>query len=125
MYIPKTMKQKMSDVFYDKTISVLDNEIIVDAEGGVTYKGITGINASSGNNSNIIDTFNGNVSFSNCKKIQEEYGLSYDINIAITTSTDVNISINDIIKYNDVIYNVTDVLPSDSHILIVAVKWQQ
>ena len=114
MYIPITMKQKMADVFYDKTISLMTNETIVDSEGGVTYKGLQ-----------ESDTFNGNVSFSNCKKIQEDYGLNYDINISITTSTDVNISINDIIKYDNVIYNVTDVLPSDSHILIVAVKWQQ
>lgn len=114
MYIPKTMTKVIADNFYDKTVEVMSNQTTTDAEGGVTYKGLA-----------VTDSFNGNVSFSNCKKIQEEYGLDYEIDISITTYTDTDISINDIIKYNDVIYNVSDVLPSDSHILIVATKWRQ
>lgn len=114
MYIPQTMKNKIAKAFYDKTVEVLTNSVITDAEGGVTSKGLE-----------VISNFNGNVSFSNCKKIQEEYGLDYEIDISITTSTDTSISINDYIKYDNVIYNVSDVLPSDSHILIVATKWRQ
>ena len=108
------MKNKIAKAFYDKTVEVLTNSVITDAEGGVTSKGLE-----------VISNFNGNVSFSNCKKIQEEYGLDYEIDISITTSTDTSISINDYIKYDNVIYNVSDVLPSDSHILIVATKWRQ
>ena len=114
MYIPQKMRNKIADTFYDKTVSVMSNAVTTDAEGGVTYKGLA-----------VVDTFNGNVSFSNCKKIQEEYGLDYEIDISITTSTDTSININDIIQYGDITYNVTDVLPSDSHILIVATKWRQ
>ena len=114
MYIPKSMKKKIANTFYDKTIDVLSNDVTTDAEGGITYKGLAS-----------IDNFNGNVSFSNCKKIQEEYGFDYEIDISITASTDISISINDLIKYNNIIYNVTDILPSDSHILIVATKWRQ
>ena len=114
MYIPKTMTDKIASAFYDKTVEVMSNQTTTDAEGGVTYKGLA-----------VTDSFNGNVSFSNCKKIQEEYGLDYEIDISITTYTDTNISINDIIKYDNVIYCVNDVLPSDSHILIVATKWRQ
>ena len=33
--------------------------------------------------------------------------------------------INDIIKYDNIVYNVTDVLKRDSHILVVATKWRQ
>ena len=114
MYIPKSMKTKIANAFYDKTVEIMSKENIIDAEGGVISRGLT-----------VIDSFNGNVSFSNCKKIQEEYGLDYEIDISITADPETNISINDMIKYNDIVYNVTDVLPSDSHILIVAVKWRQ
>lgn len=114
MYIPNKMTTAIAKAFYDKTVEVMSNQTTTDAEGGVTYKGLT-----------VADSFNGNVSFANCKSIQEEYGLDYEIDISITASTDTDIVVNDIIKYNDVIYNVTDVLPSDSHILIVATKWRQ
>ena len=114
MYIPQTMKNKIANTFYDKTVEIMSNQTIVDAEGGVTSKGLA-----------VIDSFNGNVSFSNCKKIQEEYGLDYEIDISITADIDTDISINNYIKYNDIIYDVTDILPSDSHILIVATKWRQ
>lgn len=108
------MKKKIADTFYDKTVSILSKVESFDAEGGVTSKGLT-----------VTGTFNGNVSFSNCKEIQEEYGLDYSIDISITTGTDTTIAINDIIQYNEIVYMVTDVLPSDSHILIVANKWRQ
>ena len=114
MYIPRTMKNKIASAFYDKTVDVMSNNTITDAEGGVTYKGLA-----------VTDSFNCNVSFSNCKKIQEEYGLDYEIDISITADVDTNVSIHDIIKYEDIVYNVTDVLLTDSHILIVATKWRQ
>lgn len=107
------MIKKIAETFYDKTVEILEKKTIIDAEGGVTSKGLT-----------LRDTFNGNVSFSNCKKIQEEYGLDYNIDISITTDYNV-ISINDFIKYKDVVYSVTDILESDSHLLIVATKWRQ
>ncbi len=113
MYIPKTMRTKIASVFYDKEVEVLEKITTIDAEGGVNTKGLQS-----------KDNFKGNVSFSNCKKIQEEYGLDYNIDISITTDYNL-LKINDIIKYLDVIYNVTDVLPSDSHILVVATKWRQ
>lgn len=113
MYIPKTMTKKIANAFYDKTVEILEKTSNIDAEGGVTSKGY-----------DVKDSFNGNVSFSNCKQIQEEYGLDYNIDISVTTDYKL-LEINDIIKYQDVIYNVTDILPSDSHILIVATKWRQ
>lgn len=107
------MTKKIAQTFYDKEVSILDKKSNVDAEGGVTSKGY-----------DVIGTFKGNVNFSNCKQIQEEYGLDYNIDVSITTDYNL-LKINDIIKYLDVIYNVTDVLLSDSHILIVATKWRQ
>lgn len=107
------MRTKIASVFYDKEVEVLEKATTIDAEGGVNTKGLQS-----------KDNFKGNVSFSNCKKIQEEYGLDYNIDISITTDYNL-LKINDVIKYLDVIYNVTDVLPSDSHILVVATKWRQ
>lgn len=113
MYIPKQMTTKIAEVFYDKTVEVLKPNIITDAEGGVNYRGLA-----------VVDNFKGNVNFSNCKKIQEEYGLDYEINVSVTTNYHL-LKHNDLIKYQDVVYNVTDILPSDSHFLVVATKWQQ
>ena len=107
------MKQQIAKTFYDKEVFMLDKKTNIDAEGGVTSKGY-----------DVIDTFKGNVNFSNCKQIQEEYGLDYNIDVSITTDYNL-LNINDMIKYQDIIYNVTDILPSDSHILIVATKWRQ
>ena len=108
------MKNTIAKAFYDKTVEVMKKVTSTDIEGGVISKGLE-----------VVDTFDGNVSFSNCKQIQEEYGLDYQIDIAITTFVDTNININDIIQYDSVVYNVTDVLPCDSHILVVATKWRQ
>lgn len=113
MYIPKTMTNKIAKVFYDKEVDVLMSNLSTDAEGGVIYKGYE-----------VKDTFKGNVNISNCKKIQEEYGLDYNVDISITTNYNL-INHNDLIRFNDQVYNVTDVLPNDSHILIVATKWRQ
>lgn len=113
MYIPKTMNKKIASTFYDKEVEVLNKETTIDAEGGVISKGLT-----------LRDTFNGNVNFSNCKKIQEDYGLDYNIDISVTTNYNL-LSINDFIRYEDIVYNVTDILNSDSHILVVATKWRQ
>lgn len=114
MYIPKTMTKKIASIFYDKCVEVLEKITITDAEGGVNCKGYT-----------VKDNFKANVNFSNCKRIQEEYGLDYNIDISITSPVDTNVAINDLIKYNEVVYDVTDILPNDSHILIVATKWRQ
>ena len=114
MYIPKSMKNKIANTFYDKTVEIVNKQTTIDAEGGVTSRGLI-----------VLGSFKGNVSFSNCKRIQEEYGLDYNIDISITSSINIDINMNDLIKYNEVIYCVTDVLKSDSHVLIVATKWRQ
>lgn len=113
MYIPKTMSKAISRAFYDKTIKVLDSVKETDSEGGVTNKGIA-----------EIDSFKGNVNFSNCKKIQEDYGLDYDIDISVTTDYRKEL-LNKFIKYNNVVYSVTDVKPYDSHVLVIGKLWRQ
>lgn len=107
------MKKQIAKAFYDKDVSILVKNTTIDAEGGVNTKGY-----------DVKDTFKGNVNFSNCKQIQEEYGLDYNIDVSITTDYNL-LKINDIIKYREIIYNVTDILSSDSHLLVVATKWRQ
>ena len=107
------MRKQIANAFYDKDVSILVTVTTIDSEGGVTGKGYE-----------VLDNFKGNVNFSNCKQIQEEYGLDYSIDISITTDYE-SIKINDIIQYQEVIYKVTDVISSDSHILVVATKWRQ
>lgn len=114
MYIPKNMTKQIAKVFYDKEVSILVKTTTIDAEGGVNTKGYE-----------VVSNFKGNVNFSNCKEIQEEYGLDYNIDVSITTFIDTVIKIDDIIKYNNVVFKVTDILPSDSHILVVATKWRE
>lgn len=111
MYIPENFKKKIKEIFYDKTIEVLNTQNSIDDEGGF-------INA----DLEIIDSFKGNVNFSNCKEIQEEYGLDYNIDLVITTDYKL-LKIDNIIKYLDIKYKVTDVIKSDSHFLIIATKW--
>ena len=107
------MKKQIAKTFYDKEVEILVKNISIDTEGGVISKGY-----------NVSDTFKGNVNFSNCKQIQEDYGLDYNIDVSITTDYDL-LKINDFIRYKSIIYNVTDVLECDSHFLIVASKWRQ
>lgn len=110
MYIPKMMINKIANTFYDKEFTILKEESGFDEEGGI-------INGSTKN----VGDYKGNVSFSQCKVIQEEYGLDYNIDISISTFIGTPIELNDIIEYQDKKYKVTDILKSDSHITIVGV----
>jgi len=108
------MTKQIAKVFYDKEVYLIDKRTTIDAEGGVNTTGYE-----------LVGSFKGNVNFSNCKQIQEEYGLDYNIDVAVTTSKDTVIKMGDIISYDSIVFNVTDVLPSDSHLLVVATKWRQ
>ena len=53
------MTKKIAQTFYDKTVEILVKNTTIDAEGGVNSKGY-----------DVLETFKGNVNFSNCKQIQ-------------------------------------------------------
>ena len=113
MLIKNSFKEKIKSVFYDKEVKVLENKIIEDKEGGINYQGLEEKNS-----------FLGNVSFSNCKKIQEDYGLDYEINVSITTDYNL-LKINDLIKYQEKIYSIEEIIKSDSHYLVLGKIWKQ
>lgn len=140
MYIPKIMKTSIAKYFYDKGILVMTKTQTRDSEGGLK------------NGSNKVNyKFYGNVSFSNFGTIQENYGLDYKIDISITASPenfedkvylgdaelvyetdkiyikqtgDLVLGLDDIISYAGKEYRVTNIIPSDSHILILG-QWQR
>lgn len=106
-------KAEIANVFYDKEVSVLVKQETIDSEGGVVKGGET-----------IKSTFKGNVRFTALAKIQAEIGLADQIDIAITCDPSTDITVDDLLQYAGKKYVATDVLPYDSHILIVGRKWQ-
>ena len=111
MYIPQTMKREIAKAFYDKEIHLMNKSVETDAEGGVKTKGYS-----------VVESFKGNVNFSNCEKIQEEYGLDYKINISITTEF-TGLKESDIFAYNKVLYEVKGIYIRDSHTLVLGATW--
>ena len=106
------MKTAIAKAFYDKEVYLLDKSVEKDAEGGVKTKGYT-----------VRESFRGNVNFSNCEKIQEDYGLDYEISISITTNY-TGLSKDDIISYDKVLYEVKGIYDRDSHTLVLGAKWR-
>ena len=88
------MTKEIARVFYDKTVHILTSKVNIDTEGGVNKKGYE-----------VVGDFKCNVNFSNCKEIQEEYGLDYNIDVTISTSKDTVIKIDDIISYDNIVFN--------------------
>lgn len=116
MFFPKVAQNIIADIFYDKNIYILDKTESIDDEGGVIKQEDT--------SSNIKRSFNGNIKFNELGTVQNEMGLVEKIDISITCNTSVEIELNDLIKVGEKIYQVTKVLPFDSHKLIAGVKWR-
>jgi hypothetical protein len=112
MVIPEDFKNKISDVFYDKLIKILNISQSIDDEGWA------------GDTSTTDKTsFYGNVTFKDLKILQEEQGLKEEVNIAVSCSTSVSIVVSNVIEYNSIKYRVISCIPYDSHKLILATKW--
>jgi hypothetical protein len=107
------MKTEIAKTFYDKEIHLMNMSTEIDAEGGVKTKGYT-----------IKDVFKGNVNFSNCEKIQQDYGLDYNVNISITTDYK-ELKKSDIFAYNKALYEVKGIYIRDSHLLVLGANWQR
>lgn len=108
MLVPNSFKQAIADTFYDKTFTIATVTTGKDAEGGATATVGTPV------------SHKGNVQFSLSQKMAEIYGISEDIDIAITTNIKPNI--NDRLAYDGVQYDVRSVKPRDSHVLIIGSK---
>ena len=112
MFIPRAMKTEIAKTFYDKEIHLMNKSTETDSEGGVKTNGYS-----------VVDVFKGNVNFSNCEKIQEDYGLDYKINISITTLY-TELKKDDIFAYNKTLYQVKGIFIRDSHLLVLGANWR-
>lgn len=106
------MKTVIAKTFYDKEIHLINMSAETDSEGGVKTKGYT-----------VEGVFKGNVNFSNCEKIQKDYGLDYEVNISITTNY-TELKKTDILMYDKVLYEVKGIYIRDSHLLVLGAKWR-
>lgn len=113
MQLPSNFKNTIAKTFYDKEVNRIGETQIIEADGAVKR-----------NFDNVTGSFMGNVRLTNFKTIQKEYGLDYQIDVAITCDPSVILAADDVIEYMSTRYVVTDVLPFDSHKLIVGTKWQ-
>ena len=112
MFIPQTMKAAIAKTFYDKVIHRMDKRTETDAEGAVRTLGYA-----------VKESFKGNVNFSNCEKIQEDYGLDYKVDITFTTAYN-GLKKDDLVHYGEQLYAVKGIYPHDSHTLVVGTSWR-
>lgn len=115
MQIPTDFKTGIENAFYDKTITIIGESIVTEADGANKKNP----------NGEAIGTFTGNARLMNFKQVQKEYGLDYQIDIVVTCGVETSVVVGNIVEYNGVKYDVTDVLPFDSHKMIVGVKCHQ
>lgn len=106
MNIPNSFKKAINNNFYDKGIKIMttEKEQIRDDEGCIieTEKDI------------IKEAIKGNFQYSTLEKVQQEYGKEIGAE-CIVTCEDTKATINDICKYQDKVYEIKAVIPSDSH----------
>lgn len=113
MKIPSNWNSVFSNIFYDKEISVLVRADQYDSEGGLVTS--AEVEASS---------FFGNVRFKTLEADQENIGLRYDVDMTITAPLGTSVNLNDVLKYKDRKYLVTDLMPFDSHLTVVCKIWK-
>ena len=106
MLITPQFKAIISKTFYDKTFTVATREETIDAEGGTVITAGT------------PHTLQGNVQYSLNERLREIYGISEQVDLAITTAQTVDK--NDQLTYEGKDYVVTSFIKKDSHNLIVA-----
>lgn len=110
MKIPNSFTKSIADTFYDKTLTYYSTEGIVDDDGW-----------SRQSETATSNTFSGNVRFSNLAQLQEDYGIKEVIDIAVTTGDTVEVG--SVVKYDDVLYKISKVIPFDSHNLLIGNIW--
>jgi len=136
MEIPKIFKDTIKEYFYDKKIEIWTTETITDEEGAVVESGKL----------DKIDEFYGNFQFSTKEKIKQDYGENIEANAIITcertcakegdtliycknrthfelsryTNNELAAMTHDELKYYMYKFEIKSVIPSDSHITILA-----
>ncbi len=110
MQLPADFKNEIKNKFYDKEFSVYADETPVDTVGWAKKKTLS-----------VVSTFLGNARFDHLDKLQEQYGITEVLSMAITT--DENIELETIIGYIARQHKVVAAIPFDSHYLLLTTKW--
>lgn len=110
MRIPNKFKQVIKDTFYDKEVDLYNVTTEADSQGFVR----------NGEPATKTGSFLGNVSFDKLDLVQEEYGITEDVDMTI--STDEDVSLNQILSYGGRFYKVIRAIENDSHNLLIAQK---
>ena len=110
MQLPTNFKATIKKTFYDKEITLYSKETVKEADGWTRQGNLTS-----------TGTFLGNANFSNFKQIQEDYGITEQIDLVITT--DVTVEKDQILGYAGKTYKVIDAKAFDSHILLICQVW--
>lgn len=110
MLLPANFTNLIADTFNDKTVNKLQKTKSSN-DGWVEETGT------------VKSPFKANVQFSNLGQIQSEMGLTEQIDVVITCSSDVNLAVDDLFSYQNVTYKTSAVLPRDSHKKIAGQKW--
>lgn len=110
MFVSNRFTDAIAKQFYDKTFTIRNRAHGTDAEGGA----VTLVSGGTDHK--------GNVQYSLNAQAIEQYGITEQIDIAITTGTAVTVAKDDEIEHDGIKYVVNAVRPRDSHTLIVGRK---
>lgn len=109
MQIPNIFKETIKNTFYDKKIEIWSFGTTKDEEGAVIGNG----------KKDKIDELICNFQFATKEYIKQQYGMEIEAN-AVVTCDETVAKIGDILVYNENDYTIKSIVPSDSHITILA-----
>lgn len=112
MNIPASFLQAQATVFQDKTIALLATVTTTGSLGSVTK--------SPGAS---VSTHSCNVQFASDKLLIEQYGLVAGQDIIITAGS-LPIVKDNFVSYDGVVYRVIETPRFDSHVKLIAKRWQ-
>jgi hypothetical protein len=96
--------------FYDKELTVCEVSTIQHEDGQVQKEFVETEN-----------TLIGNVRFNDLARVQEDYGIKENIDVAITTND--TIENGTILKYETRFFEIIKVIPFDTHNLLIGKQW--
>lgn len=112
MHIPGSFKKAIAKL-YDKTIYRCDVNPTEEADGWKSREAAT-----------ITDEFfKANVQYTVSDALKEQYGIHETFDIAYTTGVENTVALAEVLNYDGRFFEVTRVLPFDSHLLVLCKSW--
>lgn len=113
MLFPKKAKEAIASVFYTTEVKVFEVSIVTDDEGGVTIGERT-----------FSHSFKGNAQYPHIGTTLEQIGLTFDADIVVTCDSETIVRVNNYIQVDEMLYQVTEVIPTDSHLKVVGKHYE-